>query len=93
MSWPNSNYRHAKPICYPEVAERIGELLSARLDADASDTRTVIAALLRLAETAPTAANPEAIAEARRVLRDASELMKEFAKVREDDRNRVLGRY
>ncbi len=87
-------HRHASRLAkLPEVAERIGELLAARTDVKEADTRTVIAALLRLAETASTTNNPAAIQEARHVLREAHSLMGELEKVREADRKRVISGY
>jgi hypothetical protein len=86
-------HRHASRLAkLPEVAERIGELLAARTDVKEADARTVIAALLRLAETASTT-NPAAIQEARLVLREAHSLMGELEKVREADRKRVISGY
>ena len=73
-----------------EVAERIGELLAARTEAGPTDARTVIAALLRLADAGPAVANPSAIHETRLVLLDACRLMGELEKAREYDRMRVL---
>jgi hypothetical protein len=86
--------RHASRLAkLPEVAERIGELLAARTDAKEADTRTVIAALLRLAETASAAGGAAAISEARLALLEAQKLMGEARKVRDDDRKRVVSGY
>ena len=83
--------RHASRLArQPEVAERIGELLVARTEAKTTDARTVIAALLRLADAGPAVANPSAIHETRLVLLDACRLMGELEKAREYDRMRVL---
>ncbi len=83
--------RHASRLArQPEVAERIGELLEARTEAGAADARTVIGALLRLADAGPAVANPAAIHETRLVLLDACRLMGEIEKAREHDRRRVL---
>jgi phage terminase small subunit len=83
-------HRHASRLArQPEIAERIGELLASRLDAREVDTRTVIDALLRLAENGHAAANPAAIHETRLVLLEACKLIGEQEKVRELDRNRV----
>ena len=73
----------------PEVAERIGELLAARTDARAADKGTVIAALLRLAETASTAGGAASISEARLTLLEAERLIDEVRELREEDRERV----
>jgi hypothetical protein len=84
-------HRHASRLArQPEIAERIGELLASRLDAREVDTRTIIDALLRLAENGQAAVNPAAIHETRLVLRDACQLIGEQEKVRESDRNRVI---
>jgi hypothetical protein len=83
-------HRHASRVArLPEVAARIGELLTDRLDAREVDTRTVIAALLRLAESGPSTANPAAIQQTRLALLDACKLIGDQEKVRELDRNRV----
>ena len=77
----------------PEVAERIGELLAARAEAGEAgptDSRTVIAALLRLAEAGPSVANPSAIHETRLVLLDACRLMEEVEKARGRDRDNII---
>ena len=84
-------HRHASRLArQPDVAERIGELLVARTEAKPTDARTVIAALLRLADAGPAVANPSAIHETRLVLLDACRLMGEIEKAREHDRRRVL---
>jgi hypothetical protein len=72
------------------VAERIGELLAARTDMKEADTRTVIAALLRLAETASAGGGAVAISEARLTLLEAQKLMDEVRELREVDRERVI---
>jgi hypothetical protein len=83
-------HRHSTRLArQPEVAERIGELLAARVAGAEADTNTVIEALLRLAETAPTVANPAAIQEARLVLLEAQKLMAGVERAREADRERV----
>jgi hypothetical protein len=87
-------HRHASRLAkLPEVAGRIGELLVACIDVKEADTRTVIAALLRLAETASTTTNPAAIQQARLVLHEAHALMGALEKVREADRTRVISGY
>jgi hypothetical protein len=87
-------HRHASRLAkQPEVAERIGELLAARVADKEADTRTVIAALLRLAETAAASPNPAAIQEARMALREAHSLIGEVEKAREADRQRLMSGY
>lgn len=84
-------HRHASRLAkLPEVAERIGELLAARMDAKEADTRTVIAALLRLAETASAGGGAAAISEARLTLLEAQKLMDEMRELRDEDRARVI---
>jgi hypothetical protein len=84
-------HRHASRLAkLPEVAERIGELLAARTDAKEADTRTVIAALLRLAETASAGGGAAAISEARATLLEAHKLMDEVRELRDEDRARVI---
>ena len=73
----------------PEVAERIGELLAAReAEAEAPTSRTVIDALLRLAEAAPGVENPDLIDAARRTLLEAHSLIVSTEKIRAEDRQR-----
>ena len=74
----------------PKVAERIGELIVAGEQAAGADSHTVIAALLRLAEAAPSVANPVAILEARLALQDVCNLLNELEEVRGIERNRII---
>jgi hypothetical protein len=70
-----------------EVAERIAELKAEQAEIDGASTRSVIAALLRLAEGGQKLESPAALKEVRLALLDAQRLVHELAVHRQIDRN------